>query len=673
MFFKFLGLVGLVVLTGSPSSCSEERAGSSLVRAKKVWTHAVIDTAVSSIARRQEPSPYGSFPQPKDPFQFLPCTNKTVPPALDDHDPKHAWQALFDPDPAHWNWGNRTDNKTHDDPYAFRGIHLCGYIDLPLDYTNKSDARIVRLAVNKFQASGLARIAALAGNQSNPLAGRKSNRTIVVNPGGPGGSGVVFAWRSGEAMSKRFSNGTFDVLGWDPRGVNASQPAISCFPFDAARDRWSQLTQQYREAVSGSPMVQLQLVDAMNDAKFRACKERHGDMPRFVSTAMVARDLEEIRKALGEDDLTAYLVSYGTGIGQTYANMFPRSVGRMILDGTEYVRDQRTRDGFGTAALDNVTAAWRDGFLGECVSAGPEHCALAKEKGGKTPRREDLEDRMSKLISSLAERPIAAYTNSSGPSIITYSSMVEAIYSMLYSPGSWPAFAQMLYELEDGNSTLAAAFLERSAWQYSPAMPPSPRPSSRELGTLVICADAWDAGEPPEGLAWWGELWANMTARSWIAGNGRFSSVHPCRHFLRHFAPPAEVYRGDLNNTLKNPVLLIAETYDPATPLRNGRRLLAEMGPNARLIAHHGYGHSSVDHSNCTDAIATAYITKGELPDQPESSCYADEKPYLRGVKAGNTTTAKPDETGHLRDPVAVWQAHVDMMQLRNPALVAGG
>ncbi|KAI1122938.1 alpha/beta-hydrolase [Nemania abortiva] len=596
-------------------------------------------------------SPYGQFPARDDPFQLIPCTNATWPPALDDPDPKRSWARLFDPNPDNWSWGRATPgNATRaGDKYAARGIYMCGYIDVPLDYTNGSDPRIARLAVTKFL---------VAGPKS------KSKRTIVIEPGGPGGSGTAYAWRSAEDVTKRLSDTQFDVLGWDPRGVNASLPAIACYPSNAYRDRWSLLTGLYRE-VSASPEAQLELADAMNEALLRACWEQHGDLGRFVSTAFVARDLEEIRKSLGEDELTGYLVSYGTGIGQTYANMFPNSVGRVILDGTEYVRDHRLLGGFGWTALDNVTDAWHDGFLGECIAAGPEHCALARSRGGDPVTVEALESRMETLVKSLVQRPIPSYSESTGPSLVTYSSLVIAIYMTMYNAEMWPTVAQMLYELEGGNSTLAAEMLDKFEWEYNPSLTPSPFPkaASDELGTLVICSDSYDALEPDNGLEWWSSLWANMTSKSWIAGNSRFFDVYPCRHFTTYWPKPAEVYRGDLNHTLKNPVLLIAETYDPATPLRNGRRLLAEMGSNARLIAHHGYGHSSRDKSACTDHIAKTYILEGTLPDEPETACYADGKPYRHSTKAAGVGSKAVD-------PVALWREHLRELAYLNPRLL---
>lgn len=192
-------------------------------------------------------SPYGGFPSPSDPFHFIPCTNSTLPPLLDSPDPQHTWAGLFDPDPHHWSWGksiiinNKDSERTMDDPYSGRGIYLCGYLDLPLDYSNSSDERVTRLAVTKFQVSGLARITTRSdprGTSKSP-AGRKSERTIVIEPGGPGASGTREVWQEAEGLTERFSSGQFDVLGWDPRGVNTSLPSLACFHHDLYRDHWT--------------------------------------------------------------------------------------------------------------------------------------------------------------------------------------------------------------------------------------------------------------------------------------------------------------------------------------------------------------------------------------------------------------------------------------------------
>jgi pimeloyl-ACP methyl ester carboxylesterase len=226
----------------------------------------------------------------------------------------------------------------------------CGYLDVPLDYTNKSDPRTIRLAVNLYQPGKY-----------------KSKQTIIINPGGPGGSGTASLYTRGPYVSKNLTMGDVDVLGFDPRGellllcaailhslivsgskgVNMSEPAISCFPNDAFRDRWSSIAGQYYETAIGDPMSHLRLADSMAEATMKACLERWGDLPRFLSTAFVARDVNSIREALGEDEIWGYMVSYGSGIGTHVSQLFPEKIGRLLLDGLEFVKDHRELGGFG--------------------------------------------------------------------------------------------------------------------------------------------------------------------------------------------------------------------------------------------------------------------------------------------------------------------------------------
>lgn len=161
----------------------------------------------------------------------------------------------------------------------------------------------------------------------------------------------------------------------------------------------------------------------MNIATLYACWQRLGDFGRFVSTALVARHLEAIREALAEEELTAYFVSYGTGIGQTYANMFPDRVGRVIFDGCQYTKNQRRLAGFGLASLDNVTDAWHKGFLGECVEAGPDKCALARRSMSTL---KELEAWIGKLLESILTQPALDYTATESPSLITYSNLLPS-------------------------------------------------------------------------------------------------------------------------------------------------------------------------------------------------------------------------------------------------------
>lgn len=575
--------------------------------------------------------PFGTFPKEGDPFQFIPCTDASILPSLLDNNPKESWKEVFDRNHDHWSWDS---SETEDDTsYEGRGVYMCGYFDVPLNYHDDTDKRIVRLAVTKFQVSGLSK---------NSKTHQKSDRTIIIQPGGPGASGTLKVWRSGEEISKRLSEGKFDVLGWDPRGVNTSLPTMSCFPHDALRDRWRLFSTQYRAA--SDPDRQFEVADTMNDAILHSCFKRFGDFGRFLGTESVARDLEKIREALGEKTLTAYLISYGTAIGQTYVNLFPDKVGRIIFDATLFIKNERHLGGFGWTMIDDTQTVWQRGFIGECINAGPEKCVLAQPTDSESVTPKSLEERVNCLLDSLIDRPIPAYTKLSGPSLVTYSDVVQLLLLAMYNPDLWPTTAQMLYELERGDATRAATLIDAD-WGYNPAQPPRyPDPSSREIVNLVTCADSWLPW--PDGIRSWQELWEKMTKRSWLGGDNRFNFGFPCKHYEKYW-PDLDKYRykGELNAKLKNPVLIISTTFDPATPLRSGRRLLEAMGDeNARLIVHHGYGHTSMaDESRDTNRHAKALILEGKIPDERETECVADKKPYRQHLNEISPQSFSPD------------------------------
>lgn len=552
---------------------------------------------------------WGTFPRKDDPFHFLPCTNATFPPSLDEAKPLEAWQRLSEPDPSKWLRGENEKDA----------LFLCGWLDVPLDYTNASDERVMRISVARFQ--------------HHP---KPSARTLIIQPGGPGGSGTWWVRAEGEKLSQDYTNSTFDVLGWDMRGTPSSQPAISCFPYSPVRDRWKMLTSLgYHE---GDPRMSMLKADAFYEATFRECQRKYGDIPTMLTTPFIARDLEELRKALDEDELSGFFISYGSEIGQTYVNMFPNVVGRLILDGVQYQRNSRELAGYFTYSLDNVTAAYEDGFIGECIDAGPMKCALAKplRDGLRAPTKEDLIATMDSLVKRAVERPIPGYTEESGPFIITGSILSAGLGDALNDPSSWSQVAEAFYSLLQGNATPMSTLVDDS-WEYSPGSSNGDFPdhANFEMAMMIFCSDQYDSPLPPtfdvarNGEQWYLDLWKDMLDQTEIRGDWAFYATLPCRQYNATFGPPKELYRGDLNHTLSNPILLVSPTYDPGTPLRSGKRLLAEMGDNAKLVVHHGYGHTSLgDPSRCTDRWKREYFLRGALPENKETHCYADQKPY---------------------------------------------
>lgn len=161
-----------------------------------------------------------------------------------------------------------------------------------------------------------------------------------------------------------------------------------------------------------------------------------------------------------------------------YAQMFPHRVGRCIADGMEFVVDGQKPWGWALTSLHNVTAAFEEGLVGECIAAGPDRCALAQH--GVTAS--SLSRRIHALLDRIKHRPIPGYSDKLGPGIVTYELALEWLYGALYNPQAWPKVARGLFELEGGNATLA---LEQIGAKWDDK--PSSKPSSAELSPLVIC------------------------------------------------------------------------------------------------------------------------------------------------------------------------------------------
>ena len=181
--------------------------------------------------------------------------------------------------------------------------------------------------------------------------------------------------------------------------------------------------------------------------------------------------------------------------------MFPERVGSLVLDGMEYAPDARTPWDWGTTSLDNVTDAFEDGFIGECVKAGHDSCALATNEQSDLidyeAVRATLSIRVRAIFQSTLKRPIPG-VSSNGPGIVTYGQAIEWLYSTLYHPDDWKEAAKALAQLEAGNATLMLNTLQEHGFSFDPMVSevwddPFPgiyasrQPSSQELQTLVIC------------------------------------------------------------------------------------------------------------------------------------------------------------------------------------------
>lgn len=463
--------------------------------------------------------------------------------------------------------------------------HLqCARITVPLDYDDPAGRTI-----------GLALIRHLASKPKQKIG------TLFINPGGPADSGLSLV-RGAGAEIDAWGDGRFDVVSWDPRGSNASAP-VQCFRSKLAEERfWAGVTYPYGYAQSARFASKI-------NALAKRCNDVSGWLLPHISTADTARDLDHLRALLGEKKTTYVGLSYGSYLGETYANMFPRRVRAMLLEGIvdapAYARSAEAR---AESWVGGAADVFKE-FLANCQRVGPKLCALA---GGKVTAGE----RFKRFLQGLRQEPIPApnlYPAPSHSESLGYVGFLLSQFQPMRSPTSWPANAEAIRSAIEGNGTAlqaaARGYMTPDGWNGVFA------------SNAIQCADA-PATRP---LSDWPQVLDRMKKLSWIQG-----IIHtwwtwaPCAAWKTR---GQDVYRGPWNHKTKSPILLINQTHEPNTAYRNAVRAQKFLG-NARLLTLDGYGHLPFqDPSACVEEAQTAYLVHLVLPPKG-SICHADRRPF---------------------------------------------
>jgi pimeloyl-ACP methyl ester carboxylesterase len=394
---------------------------------------------------------------------------------------------------------------------------------------------------------------------------------LLVNPGGPGASGVRLA----RAFSRAGVLGDrFDIVGFDPRGVGESTPLDCDTHLQAIYDADPTIDDPADEAA----------ILATSQDFVDECEERHGDLLPYLGTSAVARDLDAIRRALGEDQINYLGYSYGTSIGQEYARLFPTHVRAMILDG---VVDHEP-DGITTAIAqaEGFDRALRS-YIDDCDAEG---CGL--------PDAADIV--VDEVIAAAEQAPIPApgADRPATPGVVSL-----ALAQALYSEQLWSVLSAALRDALDGDGTglvnLADQYLGREGDAYDGGF---------AAYFAVSCLDETWPQEPEAFIA------ESLAATEAVPRFGGPIVIDYIRCALWPApAQPLEPVPTDLEGLA--PVLVVSTTNDPATPYENGVRV-AEQIPGAVLVTNEGEGHTIVARGKrCIDDIATAYLVDLELPD----------------------------------------------------------
>lgn len=441
-----------------------------------------------------------------------------------------------------------------------RSDKLCTTVDVPLDYA-RPEGKSISLSLLKVPASS-----------KRPRVG-----SLVVNPGGPGGSGVEFAARSSMYFGPEIQS-AFDIVGFDPRGVGRSTPV------DCASDRELDAL----VAADPAPDTEQERAEAEQLAAElgRGCAEA-GDLAAHMSTIEVARDMDIIRSLLGDRQLSYFGASYGTFLGATYADLFPKRIGRMVLDGAvdPSLSAEETSlvqaEGFETALRSYVGSCVDEGgcFLGETVDAGVE--------------------RIDSFLTEVEQRPL----ETSGKRRLAIGNAVLGVWAPLYEQDYWDLLDRALESAFDGDGTtllaLSDSYTSRGADGYLD--------NSLEALYAVNCLDA---GEP--------------IPISQVPGKvDRFEQVSPtfgsifayglaqCAQWP--FPKDARVRRA-LEADGAAPILVVGTTRDPATPIEWAEGLAAQLD-SAVLVRRDGDGHTGYSKGNdCVDDVVESYLVTGRTP-----------------------------------------------------------
>jgi pimeloyl-ACP methyl ester carboxylesterase len=440
--------------------------------------------------------------------------------------------------------------------------------------------------------------------------------TLFVNPGGPGQSGKAALAQGGfpPALSARF-----DLVSWDPRGVGAST-AVHCFSSQTDEDR-------FFDGVGGVgssfPVGRAEKKHWIR--RYRAfghrCERTNSGLLRHVSTADTARDMNLLRRAVGDRRLSYWGISYGSFLGATYANLFPNRVRALVLDGNVnpkslvHRRLEANRGLFLPTFLrqhsDQATAKTLDAFLDLCGRAGKAHCAFAARSATAT------RDKYDALLRRLRTDPASAD--------ISYADLASQVFQALTAgPGVWPEAAKCLQDVWKGRSCPPASPTSLSM----PGAPPAgsdratgtgQRYSGREQLYAILCSES-----PNPRPSAFPTLDAFANQRSGAAGPYRSWETEPCASWP---ASAADRYAGPWDRRTANPLLVIGNTHDPVTPYRGALAMARELA-RARLLTLKGYGHTSgADPSTCIQKKVNAYLIGKVLPPKGKS-CEPNQKPF---------------------------------------------
>ncbi|KAK0202251.1 TAP-like protein-domain-containing protein [Desarmillaria ectypa] len=451
--------------------------------------------------------------------------------------------------------------------------YKCARFQVPIDYSNE-DGDKVALAVIKLPAQ----------SQTD------YKGAVLMNPGGPGSSGVADVAYAGQLFSSIIGN-QYDFISFDPRGVGNSTPRAEFFLSKEERSLWL-ADPNHWTGVPNTTSDQIRHLWASSHVIAEVAKERDNGILNYVGTDNVARDMLRISEAAGQEKLQYWGFSYGTILGTTFATMFPDKVGRMVLDGVADVEGYYNGD-------------WRNNFVDTdkvmqsifdaCVAAGPDACAFY------APTVDEISKKLNSLYESLLAQPVPVVTPSFY-GVVDYAVLRTVVKYTLYRPYVYASvFAEGLAALAAGNGSIIYGI---QAPVYDPA---TVYDNNVEAEIAISCSDALNSADSLEDLL---EYWDSIKGISTFS-DLLFTQMLGCTGWKFHREGR---FTGPVGANTSYPILFIGNTADPVTPLSAAKKV-SSVFPGSVVLTQNSSGHTSVlAFSTCTRAYVQAYFQNGTLP-----------------------------------------------------------
>ncbi|KAF9449492.1 hypothetical protein P691DRAFT_727897 [Macrolepiota fuliginosa MF-IS2] len=453
---------------------------------------------------------------------------------------------------------------------------------------------------------------------------------ILFNPGGPGGSGVVFLNTMGDLLDQALGP-EFDIVSFDPRGIGLSTPKVNFYGGvnTGEREIWDR---NLNKIIRGGPNEMFPDVEgdkgrgieetwAHAIVRNKLAGENAGDWLGNVNTEQTAYDMLSIVKAFGREKLMYWGISYGSVLGSTFATLFPDKVERVVLDG---VVD--TENYYATLWTNNLltTDEALNQFFTTCHAAGPSSCAFW------APSPSLISANLTRIYKDLITNPIPVRSPTSY-GILDYFRVRASVFSSLYSPwANWPLLAQALKDLGGPNRdptkmwnitgspnfkctscSVSCNDKDRREAEFGEDL--------QDAQTAIVCSDGLDT---PVDLAAAKEYFNNFSRISDWADVWANTRVN-CAGW-----PKAKKgFQGPVKGNTSFPILFIGNTADPVTPLVNAK-LMSTRFPGSTVLTQDSPGHTSTGApSVCTHNVIKAYFLNGTLP--PEGTvCSVISSPF---------------------------------------------